>query len=187
MVEARVTGERWVAKRLTFGKRDLLPCDRRLAWEIESGYVRAIASSDRETIKVLGIWGPRESIGTFVSQAHACQLECLSKLEAKPISIQSLNMNALLKGYIEQTETLLGIARERHLSAKIVKLFSWLSHRFGTPLESGIRIDVPLTHQDLAEAIGASREAVTRELRVLEQSHSIEWQNRSVILLKSVF
>jgi CRP-like cAMP-binding protein len=42
-----------------------------------------------------------------------------------------------------------------------------LADRFGEPTEFGTRISLPLTPDELASWVGASREAVTKALRIL--------------------
>jgi CRP/FNR family transcriptional regulator len=44
-----------------------------------------------------------------------------------------------------------------------------MSHRFGKKTPTGLLINVPLRHQDIASSINASRETTTRELTALER------------------
>jgi CRP-like cAMP-binding protein len=46
----------------------------------------------------------------------------------------------------------------------------------------GIRLDLPLTHQLLADAVGAARETVTVALRDLRQKGIVERKGRTYIL-----
>jgi len=43
------------------------------------------------------------------------------------------------------------------------------SKQYGVPTESGVRIDLPVTHQDLANMIGTARETVSRNMARFRQ------------------
>ncbi|MGK7906633.1 MAG: Crp/Fnr family transcriptional regulator [Synechococcus sp.] len=143
--------------------------------------MRAIAKEERESLKIVGIWGPNEYVGTFMSRRYTCQLECMTEVTLEPVSLNIIEPAPLLLRYIEQLEVLLDIALERQVSDRLVKLFSWLSEKFGTPLETGILIQVPLTHQDIADVIGSSREAVTRILGTMEDNNQISFEDRLIV------
>ena len=49
----------------------------------------------------------------------------------------------------------------RSVPSRLANLFLELSQKYGDSTSSGIRIDVRLTHQDLADMVGANRETVT--------------------------
>jgi CRP-like cAMP-binding protein len=57
-----------------------------------------------------------------------------------------------------------------------------LAGRFGLPRSSGIVIDAPVTHQDIADSLNLSRETVTRELLRMEKIGLIE-QHRQLTII----
>jgi CRP/FNR family transcriptional regulator len=57
-----------------------------------------------------------------------------------------------------------------------------LGDRFGEANGSATVIDVRLTHQDLANMISSTREAVSKEMSELQRSGVIETRNRRIIL-----
>ncbi len=61
----------------------------------------------------------------------------------------------------------------RTVRERIMSFLLTMSQRFGTRTHGGIRIDVPLRHQDIASSINASRETTTRELTYLERKKLI--------------
>jgi len=58
-----------------------------------------------------------------------------------------------------------------------------LAQDFGTNVESGVRIDVSLSQQDLAAWTGASREAVSKALQGLRSKGLIETHRRAITVL----
>ncbi|MEM9535203.1 MAG: Crp/Fnr family transcriptional regulator [Cyanobacteria bacterium P01_E01_bin.45] len=177
---------RLLTKSVNFSKREQLPAGPNLAWRIDSGFVRAVSSERLDRMISLGIWGPEEYVSATIPQHFSCKIECLTDVTLEPISLKSIDRNLLLLRYIKQTETLLDIALKRQVGDRIVALFSWLSNQFGESRDSGILITVPLTHQDIADLIGTSREAVTRFLRVMEEKQQIYFEDRLIIFNVSV-
>jgi CRP/FNR family transcriptional regulator len=57
-----------------------------------------------------------------------------------------------------------------------------LGDRFGEANGSGTIIDVRLTHQDLANMISSTREAVSKEMSELQRNGVIETRDRRIIL-----
>ncbi len=58
-----------------------------------------------------------------------------------------------------------------------------LGHRHEVPERDGIRIDLPLSQQDLADMIRASRQAVNRELRKLADHGLIHVERCRITIL----
>lgn len=68
-------------------------------------------------------------------------------------------------------------------SDKLLRILQYLSMRFGVELKPGIqRIDLRLTHQDLAHMIGMTRETTAVELGKLRKSNVINYANQRYIL-----
>jgi CRP/FNR family transcriptional regulator len=59
-----------------------------------------------------------------------------------------------------------------------------LSRKHGVQDARGIIIDLKITHQELAELVGTSRETVTRTLARLQKKGILHLENRRIILLK---
>jgi len=59
-----------------------------------------------------------------------------------------------------------------------------LSRKHGVPDARGIIIDLKITHQELAELVGTSRETVTRTLARLQKKGVLQLDQRRIILLK---
>jgi CRP-like cAMP-binding protein len=58
-----------------------------------------------------------------------------------------------------------------------------LSERFGVDGEHGIEVELPLSQEELASWIGASREAVSKAFKVLRSLRIVETGRRRVTIL----
>lgn len=168
-----------------FASRALLPQTPEYLWQIETGFVRSLTWLEDGTTVILGIWGAGDVVGKPLSSADPYQLECITKVEAKPISITELdNPSAVLLGYVRQFEALTQIRSYKRVDVVLLKFLSWLGKRFGQDVTAGRMINLRLTHQDIAESIGTTRVTVTRMLNQLEQQGMIQRLSLQRIILR---
>ena len=69
-----------------------------------------------------------------------------------------------LSSRILQTETMIETLTHRDMSSRLVSFLLVLCRDFGVPSDQGITIDLRLSHQSIAEAIGSTRVTITRLL-----------------------
>lgn len=68
-------------------------------------------------------------------------------------------------------------------SEKLLRILQWMTLRFGKEIRPNVfRIDIRLTHQDLAHMIGMTRETTAVELGKLRDQKIISYQNQRYIL-----
>jgi CRP-like cAMP-binding protein len=79
----------------------------------------------------------------------------------------------------QSEETIEGLV-EREVSTRLATLLSHLGDRFGEPYGSGTVLKVRLTHQDLANMIFSTREAVSKEMSEFQRAGLIEVRNRRI-------
>jgi CRP-like cAMP-binding protein len=65
---------------------------------------------------------------------------------------------------------------------RLVDILRYLAESRGVPCESGVLIPAPVTHQELGEMIGASRETVTVILGELRRENAIDFDGRRIIV-----
>lgn len=78
-----------------------------------------------------------------------------------------------LSSRILQTEMMIETLAHRDMGSRLVSFLLILCRDFGVPTTEGIRIDLKLSHQAIAEAIGSTRVTVTRLLGELRQEEMI--------------
>lgn len=180
-----------------FSSRALLPLTPESLWKIEAGFVRSMTWLEDGTAVVLGIWGGGEIIGKPFSSAEPYRLECITKVEATPLAPFNLDdpSEALSEGlseglskallvHVHQFEALMQIRSYKRVDIMLLKFLSWLAERFGQDVAAGRMINLRLTHQDIAESIGATRVTVTRMLNQLEQQGVIQRLSLQRIILR---
>jgi CRP-like cAMP-binding protein len=60
---------------------------------------------------------------------------------------------------------------------------AWLGDKFGRQVKQGKLIELPLTHQELADIMGTTRVTVTRLINQLEQEGIISRPRRHIIIV----
>lgn len=154
-----------------FTTRSLLPAAP-TGWQIQTGFVRTLSYLEDGTIVPLGVWGAGDIVG--VSRSNQ-QMECLTNVEVLPAAIVDVQqLNHILEAHLQQIEELMIIRSVRRVEPALIKLLGWLANRFGRTIDRGQLLELRLTHQDLAELLGASRVTITRCLQQLESQGLIE-------------
>jgi CRP/FNR family transcriptional regulator len=81
---------------------------------------------------------------------------------------------------LRQSDATIESLLDREVSARLATLLSYLGDRFGEPYDSGTVLKVRLTHQDLANMIFSTREAVSKEMSGFQRAGLIEVRNRRI-------
>lgn len=84
--------------------------------------------------------------------------------------------------YLSRLAQLLGTAS---VAERLQIVLHHLCDLYGTEQEDGVRIDLPLTHADIADMVGASRQWVTVSLGRLEKSGVLKTRNRRIVLARA--
>ena len=81
---------------------------------------------------------------------------------------------------ILQTETMIETLTHRDMSSRLVSFLLVLCRDFGMPGTRGITIDLKLSHQAIAEAIGSTRVTITRLLGDLRNDGLVEIDRKRI-------
>jgi global nitrogen regulator NtcA len=85
-----------------------------------------------------------------------------------------------LSSRILQTEMMIETLAHRDMASRLVSFLLILCRDFGVPNSNGITIDLKLSHQAIAEAIGSTRVTVTRLLGELRQNKLISITKKNI-------
>jgi len=85
-----------------------------------------------------------------------------------------------LSSRILQTEMMIETLAHRDMGSRLVSFLLILCRDFGEPIPEGIRIDLKLSHQAIAEAIGSTRVTVTRLLGELREKDMISIHKKRI-------
>ncbi len=91
-----------------------------------------------------------------------------------------------LSSRILQTETMIETLTHRDMSSRLVSFLLVLCRDFGVPGEVGITIDLRLSHQAIAEAIGSTRVTITRLLGDLRSSGLVQIDRKKITVLDPI-
>jgi CRP/FNR family cyclic AMP-dependent transcriptional regulator len=169
------------------------------AFFIKSGVIKVynITSAGEEKIVSYEAEGSLVPSGWIFSKSPAAlfyydaftdsQLYSIPKREL----ISFLNSNHLAATSVLDHYTSMYTSAIMHLHAleqsrardKLLHIFQYLSLRFGKPIDkSTYRIELRLTHQDIANLIGITRETVTAEISKLSKAGVIKSENLHYIV-----
>jgi CRP-like cAMP-binding protein len=179
--------ERPTAPKLTqFTRRSFLPLQRDSLWLLQTGVVRTLTVLEDGTAVTLGLWGAGDVVGRVLSPANPYQIECLTTVEATLIQQQNWHeVTEAMVLHIRHSEEFIKILHYRQAESSLLQLFGWLAKRFGYQVQQGQRIDLRLTHQDIADLLGLTRVTVTRLLKAFERQGIIQRQERQFIVMQA--
>lgn len=94
----------------------------------------------------------------------------------------AMKLFASLSERLRQSDEVIESLLHREVSTRLATLLLNLSERFGEADDSGVLLDVRLTHQDLANMIASTREAVSKVMSELQREGFIEVQSHKVVI-----
>lgn len=166
-----------------FKRREMIPLRRDILWQIQVGTVRLFTISDDGTVITLGFWTAGELTGYPLACMDACQIECLTDVEATLLNTQQCwNLHQVMLDHICQMQSLICI-RHGQILLRLKALFQWLTDKFGSPTEQGTLIQLRLTHQDMSEVVGTTRVTVSRLIGDLERDGVLSYSPKQYIVL----
>lgn len=162
------------SKLSVFQAHATIPVKSESFWLIRRGIVKTTAWNLEGKIITLGYWGVGDIIGQPLSQASSYQIKCITSVEVIYVPLKYWNnLSEPICRYVQQMEELLCILRIEKMSDRLYYALCWLANKFGRQIEAETLIELPLTHQELADLIGSSRVTVTRLINQLEQEKMI--------------
>lgn len=92
------------------------------------------------------------------------------------------NLVRVMAMQIAERELAVAIALEPRIDRRLLLKLRQLADRWGRVTPDGVRLDLRLTHQELANMVGAARESVTLALGRLAAAGDIEVRNRAIVI-----
>lgn len=109
---------------------------------------------------------------------HRVLLRCLSESPALALNLLRV-LSARLRLSTIESEEFASLTVVERLIRQLAKLAEWS----GKPVAGGVRITLPMTQQDLAAMVGASRESVNRALIQLRRQGQVRIESGWIVLL----
>ncbi|MCP9774905.1 Crp/Fnr family transcriptional regulator [Cyanobium sp. HWJ4-Hawea] len=154
-----------------------VPMLKKSVWLVVRGMVKLGAISIQGDELVLGIAGPNEPFGDPLSNVDVYGATALVDTDLLCLSCEEIAGSphlamALLQGMAaryRQSEAMLALLGLRRIEDRLRGFLELLAHDYGQPCKQGLRLNIKLTHQELASAISTTRVTVTRVLGLLKQ------------------
>lgn len=83
---------------------------------------------------------------------------------------------------ISQLTSKVGSMAEASIEDRLYSVLKHVANEHGIPCPKGLKIQFPLTHEELSFLIGAHRVSVTRAMKYLKETGKIETDRRSLIV-----
>lgn len=167
-----------------FNRYDCLPLWPETLWKINDGIVRTITWTEEGKIISLGYWGPGDVIGQALSRLDPYQIECKTAVTVSliPPVMWPSHLDVIL-AHIQDSQELHSILQHSATDQRLFNFLAWLGKKFGYPIETGIFIDLRLTHLEIADIVGTTRVSITRMMQRLENQGRISRPRRHYIIL----
>lgn len=171
-----------------------VPCE--AIYFIEKGRVRVTRLSSEGKTVILALLGPGELIGeaAWDSGEHDSYAETLEESRVYQIGREAfqnfirenpefgLRLIQILGGRLKQAQARIEDLVFRQVPSRVARLLLTLAESHGKVTPSGIRVEFPLTHQEIADMVGSSRVTVTQILNKFRSSHWIEIESKRVTI-----
>ncbi|GAP99312.1 Crp/Fnr family transcriptional regulator [Leptolyngbya sp. NIES-2104] len=126
---------------------------------------------------LLGVATPSMPFGLPLTWITPYNAIALTDVDLLPLTVAEVERSpALCQGLfrhlsrrLQQAEAFLALSGCRRVEERLKQLLILLQHEVGQPAPRGTRLQIRLTHQQLANAIGTTRVTVTRLIGQLKQ------------------
>ena len=144
-------------------------------WLVVRGMVKLGSITTHGDELLLGLAGPNEPFGDPLSGVEAFEARTLCDSDLLSIPLQDLQadphlaaamLNAITLRH-RQCQALLALMGLKRVEERIRGFLEMLALDYGQPCEQGLRLNLRLTHYDMASALGTTRVTVTRVLGTL--------------------
>ena len=168
-----------------------VPLLKKSVWLVVRGMVKLSAISVQGDELLLGLAGPNEPFGDPLSNVEVYEATTLCESDLLCLTCDEIAASphlamALLQGMgvrYRQSEAMLGLLGLRRIEDRVRGFLELLANDYGQPCDQGLRLNIKLTHQELASALSTTRITVTRVLGSLKNEGwlQLDGQRRLVI------
>lgn len=163
---------------------------------IEKGRVRLTRLSPEGKTVILALLGPGDLIGEASWEAgeHDSYAETLEESRIYQISREAfqnfirenpefgLRLIQIIGGRLKQAQARIEDLVFRQVPSRVARLLVTLAEQHGKVTPNGIRVEFPLTHQEIADLVGSSRVTVTQILNRFRSSQWIDIESKRVTI-----
>ncbi len=172
---------------------ETISLNRQIIWYVRQGWVKLTTHCAAGEEILLGLVGPRMIFGSSLTNAATYQATAMSNVELVGIAeaelastpVLSHNLYPKIIARLRQTEALLAISGKRQVQERLHQLLAFLKVEIGQSTPNGIRLEVRLTHEEIASACCTTRVTITRLLGKLQQQGLISFDKHRHIVFSN--
>jgi CRP-like cAMP-binding protein len=177
MLEALYSGGR--LRSFTSGRRISLSEDD--VYIVAHGIVRIQTLQATGEESILGLIGPMMPVAQRFTLVDPYEVYALTHVDLLHFRWEEVQASAELTNELHHaiirrlryTEMMLSLLSKQQILERLIGFFSFLSQEFGQPTPDGIRLEIQLTHQQIADALNTTRVTVTRLIGELKRASFI--------------
>ncbi|HLP89691.1 MAG TPA: helix-turn-helix domain-containing protein [Nostocaceae cyanobacterium] len=133
-------------------------------------------------------------LGSSLTSLPVYQATALSDVELVSIDLSEIaNSPGLshtllpkIQQRLQQTQSFLFISNHRKIEERLHHFLQLLKQQLGEKVANGTRINIRLTHEDIANACGTTRVTITRLISKLQQAGIINFDHKKHIILRDL-
>jgi CRP-like cAMP-binding protein len=161
-------------------------------WVVCRGIVQLGTLYDNGDEALLGLVCPSMPFGLPLTIVEPYQASALTDVDLMRLRLSEVVQSPMLAQGIfrhlvrrlQQSEAILTVTGYRRVEDRLRHLLVLLGQEVGQPVPNGTRLNVRLTHQQLASTIGTTRVTVTRLLSQLQEAGLLKMDgSRHIVLL----
>ena len=168
-----------------------VPLLKKSVWLVVRGMVKLSAISVQGDELLLGLAGPNEPFGDPLTNVEAYAATTLVDTDLLCVSCEEIQRSphlamGLLQGMgarYRQSEALLALLGLRRIEDRVRGFLELLANDYGQPCEQGLRLQIKLTHQELASALSTTRVTVTRVLGLLKEEGWLQLDDQRQLVI----
>ena len=160
-------------------------------WIVVRGIVKLSCLNEQGDDVLIAIAGPNEPFGDPLTQLDLYQATTLDHCDLLGLSIQDVNSTPhlginLMKAMIRRThqsEALIALLGLRGVENRVKSFLELLAADYGNPCNQGLKLDLRLTHQEIASAVSTTRVTVTKILGQLKESGWLQYDSQQKMII----
>lgn len=163
---------------LPFKVGQTIPLRRQEMWIVYRGLVQVLTLHSTGDEVLLGLVGPLMPLGLSLTLLEPYQAVAMTNVDLLRLSVDEVRrsphlareLNEQLTRRLHHTEALLALSGKRMVVDRLYGFLMLIANEYGLASDEGTLINMRLTHQQLANAIGTTRVTVTRCLGELKDA-----------------
>lgn len=160
-------------------------------WIVVRGIVKLSCLNEQGDDVLLAIAGPNEPFGEPLTHLDLFEATTLDHCDLLGLSIQDVNTtphlsNNLMKAMMHRTrqsEALIALLGMRGVENRVKSFLELMAEDYGQPCDQGLKLNLRLTHQEIASAVSTTRVTITKVLGQLKESGWLQYDSKQKIIV----